>query len=149
MVSPDKQSALAAWSRFVLWMVIGALVGLVMMIFLTLALWVPLVVGVVAVARPGWRTGLGGLLAGLALPVAYFGSWVGARDRECNSGSIDSNGVETCTQWVQAGSIRWPWFLAAGALLVIGVSLQWWARRRARRGLQAQELEPGAWLSPG
>jgi hypothetical protein len=148
MVSPDEQAKLAAWPRFLLWIVVGAVVGLVTLIFVTLALWLPLVVGVLAAARTGARTALGGLLSGLALPLAYMGSWVGAVDRTCNSGSIDSNGVETCTEWVPAGSIRWPWFVAAGVLLVIGVALQWWARRSARRALQDQELAPVAGLSP-
>lgn len=149
MVSPDKQAAMTVWSRFALWIVVGAVVGLVTLIFGMLALWLPLVVGVLAAVRPGARTAIGGLLSGLAMPLAYVGSWVGAVDRVCNTGSIDSNGVETCTQWVPAGSIRWPWFLAAGVLLATGIVLQWWARRSARLVLQEQELAPGAWLSPG
>lgn len=148
MASPDKQAALAAWSRFLLWTVVGSVVALVTAIFLTPALSLPLVVGVFAAVRPGGRTAVGGLLVGMAFPIAQFGYVAGSVDRTCNQGSIDNLGVETCTEWVPAGSIRWPWFLAAAVLLVVGFTLQWWARRSARRALQEQELAPGAGLSP-
>lgn len=149
MESPDRQAALVAWPRFVLWVAVGVAVGLVTVVFMTLALWLPLVVGVIAAVRRGGRTALGGLLVGLAATLAYVGTWVGAVDRACTSGSIDSNGVETCTQWVPAGSIRWPWFVAAGVLLVVGIALHGWARRSARRGSQEQELAEQYRLSAG
>lgn len=147
MEPADTQADRASWRRFAAWMLLGGALGLVVVIFVTLALAVPVVVGVVALLRPGRRTALGGYLAGLAMPIAYVGAWIGAVDRTCNAGSIDSAGVETCTQWVPAGAIRWPWFLAAGVLLVVGLALQWWARRDARSARLVEESVPGTWLS--
>ena len=139
MPSPDRRAALAASPRFALWVAIGALVGLVTLVLLTPGLVLLLGVVLLAATRPGGRTPLGGALLGLALPVAYVGSVIGAIDRTCNVGGIDAAGVETCTEWAPAGSIRWPWFLAAATLLLVGLGLQLRARRDARRALEFQE----------
>jgi hypothetical protein len=136
-------------ARFALWVVAGAIVGLVSLIFGVPAvlLAVPtllLLVGgaVVAGSRPRRGTALGGYLVGLALPVGWVGLTVGAVDRVCTSGGIDVDGVEFCTVWEPTGSIRWPWFLAAGALAVLGALLQLRARRREVRTWGAPTASP-------
>lgn len=124
-------------ARLALWGVAGAAVGLLGLIFgvpiilVAVAILVVLVGAARAGSRARWGTALAGYLLGLSLPLAWVGVTIGAEDRTCTSGGIGADGVEFCTTWESTGSIRWPWFLAAGMLACLGVVLQVRARRRA------------------
>jgi hypothetical protein len=120
------------FARFALWIVPGAVIGLVTLVFGAPALLVLLLGAVLAGTRPHAGTSLGGYLAGVALPVGWVGVTIGAVDRVCTEAVVDVGGVEQCLRWEQSGSIRWPWFVAAGLLLGVGVLLQVAARRRER-----------------
>ena len=131
MTTPVRPG-LDTWPRFILWATAGVALALIVLIFLMPCLLL-LVLTVAGIAGyRGGRTALGGLLVGLALPVAWFGYEAGARDRECTAGGIGPDGVEYCTQWVAAGMIRWPWYLTAGALLITGLALHLGNRRTSR-----------------
>lgn len=119
-----------SYVRFSLWAAAGALLGLVTVVFGVPGLAVLAVAAVFAGSRRAGGTSLGGLLVGVGIPLLWLGYIVGAVDRTCGSGDINDDGTVTCTQWEAAGSIRWPWFLAAAVVIAVGAGLQVRARRR-------------------
>ena len=88
----------------------------------------------IAGLRAARGTSLGGYLIGAGLPLLWVGYRVGDADRVCTEAWFDLDDVEHCTAWEPTGSIRWPWFLAAGIVMVLGALLAVAARRRENRG---------------
>lgn len=99
-------------ARFSLWVVAGAAMGLLSLVFglpvafAAVAVLLLLLVGAWAGSRRRRGTAIGGYLLGLALPLAWVGVTIGAVDRVCTAGGIGTDGVEFCTAWEPAGSIR-------------------------------------------
>ena len=126
-----------AVTRLMAWAAVGAVSGGLAAVFGVLGLAVLLAVIVVAGTRAGAATSAGGVLLGIGVPLLWFGYAAGAVDRTCRSGSIDVNGVETCTAWASTGAIRWPWFAAAALVIGVGLWLHLGARRREATSWQA------------
>lgn len=109
------------WGWFCAWALVGALYCLALLAAMTIGIFIvpfAVVLTVVLSHRPGSRAGLGGLVSGAALPVAY----VAFLNRNgpgtiCRTFENASGGGESCTQeWSP-----WPFVAAALALAIAGV----------------------------